>query len=142
MMEQYNQRPEDFKRRILQVGARKKMALLEHRLLRTRYNHFGKRYYNLAYMSKKQYPVLAMTDDMKKRLSIIRKGRKHSEETKRKIGLVHKGKKIWNKGLKLSEEHRRKIGLAHKGRKHSEEYRRNCSIAQKRTHLLRKLNLK
>lgn len=43
-----------------------------------------------------------------------KKGYKHSEETKRKIGEA-------NKGRKLSEEHKIKIGEANKGFKHSEE---------------------
>lgn len=42
------------------------------------------------------------------------KGRKLSEEHKRKIGLSSKGN-TWNIGRKLSEETKRKIGLASKG---------------------------
>ena len=52
------------------------------------------------------------------------KGRKLSEEHRRKIGEAMKGKK-------LSEEHRRKIGEALKGRKPSEEHRRKLSEAAK-----------
>ncbi len=37
------------------------------------------------------------------------KGKRHSEETKRKLSEAHKGKK-------LSEEHRRKMSVAKKGR--------------------------
>lgn len=58
-------------------------------------------------------------------------GRKHSEETKRKIGLKSKGRKI-------SEETRRKCSIARKKRKTnsgwklSEETRRKMSEAQKK----------
>ena len=52
-----------------------------------------------------------------------RKGKALSEETKRKMSLVRKGKTSNRKGVKLSEEIRRKIGLAGKGRKFSEEHK-------------------
>lgn len=39
---------------------------------------------------------------------MFKKGHKHSEETKKKIGLIHKGRK-------LSVEHRLKLSIAHKG---------------------------
>jgi len=53
-----------------------------------------------------------------------RKGKKLSEETKRRIGETNKGKK-------LSEEHKKKIGEAGKGRKHTEETKRRMSEAGK-----------
>jgi molecular chaperone DnaK (HSP70) len=66
-------------------------------------------------------------------------GRKHSEETKKKIGKVHKGKKVSeetrkkmskaHKGKKLSEEARKKISEANKGRKPSEEARKKIGKA-------------
>ena len=68
------------------------------------------------------------------------KGRKLSEETKRKISESHKGKPAWNKGLKniYSDESRRKISESHKGKPawnkgipHSEETRRKMSEALK-----------
>lgn len=34
---------------------------------------------------------------------------KHSEETKKKMSLVHKGQNTWSKGRPLSMEHRRKL---------------------------------
>ena len=45
------------------------------------------------------------------------KGRKLSEETKRKISESHKGKPAWNKGIPHSEETRRKMSEALRGRK-------------------------
>ena len=64
------------------------------------------------------------------------KGRKLSEETKRKISESHKGKPAWNKGLKASDETRRKMSESHKGKPvwnrgipHSEETRRKMSEA-------------
>ena len=66
------------------------------------------------------------------------KGRKLSEETKRKISESHKGCVAWNKGLKniYSDETRRKISETHKGKPawnrgipHSEETRRKMSEA-------------
>ena len=54
------------------------------------------------------------------------KGRKLSEETKRKISEAKKGRVAWNKGLKniYSEEMRRKMSESHKGHKHTEESKR------------------
>ena len=52
------------------------------------------------------------------------KGKKKSEETKRKMSETHKGHTV-------SEETRRKIGEARKGRKFSEEWKRKISEAQK-----------
>ena len=77
-----------------------------------------------------------------------------NEETRRKIGLAHKGKKVViteemrrknseaHKGkmpknlsylhsLPFTEEHKRKIGLAHKGMKHTEETKRRISEAKR-----------
>lgn len=56
------------------------------------------------------------------------KGRKRTEESKRKMSLAHKGKK-------LSEEHKRKIGTNSKhakrflGKKHTEESKRKIGLA-------------
>jgi len=76
-----------------------------------------------------------------------RKGYNHSEETKKKIGLanskkrrseeqkialskIFKGRKPWNTGKKWSEETKRKISVSLKGYKHTEETRKNMSLAQ------------
>lgn len=75
-------------------------------------------------------------------LKISPKGRKLSEETKRKISNARKGKKRPNlselnrkkKGTHLSEETRLKISLAHKGKKRnppSKETRRKISESNK-----------
>ena len=46
----------------------------------------------------------------------ICKGLKHSEESKRKMSVSHRGQPSWNKGKKLSEEVREKISISHKGK--------------------------
>lgn len=51
-------------------------------------------------------------------------GLKHSEESKRKMSIAHKGKKF-------TDEHRRKLSESHKGKKMSEEARRHISEAKK-----------
>jgi group I intron endonuclease len=63
-------------------------------------------------------------------------GTKHSEETKRKMSLAHKGKKpspeaiAAMKGRKFSAEHRRNLSLASRGRKLSAEACANIAAAQ------------
>ena len=68
-------------------------------------------------------------------------GKHHSEETKQKIGGVHKGKHISEeqkkklsialKGRIMSDEHKKKIGEANKGRHHSEESKKKMSQTKK-----------
>jgi len=53
------------------------------------------------------------------------KGKKLSEEHKRKIGLANK---IALKGNKVSKETKKKIGIASKGRKHTQESKKKMSI--------------
>lgn len=55
------------------------------------------------------------------------KGKKHSEETKKKISEAKKGKKLGPH----SEEQKRKMSEAHKGKVFSEEHKRKLSEAHK-----------
>lgn len=55
-----------------------------------------------------------MSEEQKQKLREVSLGRKHSEETKRKMSKSHKGKK-------LSEEHKRLAREGRKGYKHTEE---------------------
>jgi len=100
MMEQYNQRPQDFKRRILQVGQREEMAVLERQLIQKRIKHLGKRYYNLAI----SWPICKWTDDMRKDRSKLFKGRIVSEETRRKMS---EGAKLREKNMTAEQRKQR-----------------------------------
>lgn len=66
-----------------------------------------------------------------------RKGKRHTEETRRKISEAHKGKKRnvwWLKGKPLSEETKRKISSVKKGKKiqpFTEEHKRKLSEKRK-----------
>lgn len=68
--------------------------------------------------------------------SASHKGKKLSEETKRKIGIANSkktGRTPWNKGLKLgpqTEEQKLKKSLALTGKAKSEETKRNMKLAQ------------
>ena len=64
------------------------------------------------------------TEETKRKMSEDRKGMKHTEETKRKMSEARKGKT-------LSEETKRKMSEAKKGIKHTEEHKRNMREAKK-----------
>ncbi len=60
------------------------------------------------YSEAQKRKIRIISEETRKKLRLIWKGRKHTEETKKKMSLAKKGHKI-------SEEHKRKVGLAHKG---------------------------
>jgi len=74
------------------------------------------------------------SEETKRKISEAKKGRKFSKEHKKKIGEAHKGRKLSEeskrkiseskKGKPRSEETKRKLSEANKGKKHSEESRR------------------
>jgi hypothetical protein len=61
-----------------------------------------------------------VTEKQKKHLSILNKGKKHTEETKKKMSESRKGK-VWNCGKKMSDETKRKLSIVHTGKKYSQE---------------------
>ena len=81
-----------------------------------------------------------LSEETKQKLSLINIGRKHSEETKKKISEAHKKIGIpWRLGQKHSEETKMKMSLAQKGEKNhmwgkklSEESKKKLSEIQKR----------
>ena len=105
MRREYKERPSDFRRRILKIGSKKEMIKLERKLLISRRNQFGKRYYNLIVSAENGFPE--WTDEMKKAKSLSLKGKKKSEETIRKMSQPR------------SEEHKRNLSKAHLGIKHT-----------------------
>lgn len=58
---------------------------------------------------------------------------RHSEETKRKIGLAHNEKSAWNKGKHLSVSHKKKISEATKGIRKKPFIRKPCSEGKKQS---------
>lgn len=72
------------------------------------------------------------TEKEKQGISKALKGKKRSEETRKKCSEWQKGKsKQWQAGKKISEETKRKIGDANRGRKWTEEQRKNLSLVRK-----------
>ena len=121
MLEEYEKRPQDFRRRILAYGTYKEMNDLEIKLL-TNIKEKGRwdKYYNIAF----NFPRMCHTEETVKKISKGLKGITRSEETKRKISEARKG-------IPRSEETKRKISEARKGRKHTEETKRKISEANK-----------
>ena len=64
------------------------------------------------------------SEETKKKISEVRKGKKHSDETRRKMSESHKGKP-------KSEEARRKISESQKGKPKSEEHKKKMSESLK-----------
>jgi len=59
-----------------------------------------------------------VSDSTRDKIRNFNLGKKHSEETKLRMSLSHKGKNTWMKGSKLSEETKLKISKSNIG-KHS-----------------------
>ena len=78
------------------------------------------------------------SEETKRKISEAKKGKPRSEETKKKLSEAHKGKPAWNKGKHASEETKKKISEAlrgqaawNKGSHISEETKRKISEAKK-----------
>jgi len=71
------------------------------------------------------------SEETKRKIGLANKGRKHSARSRRNMSLAHKGQIPWSKGKKPSVETRRKISLARKGYKMSLAARQRMSIAHK-----------
>jgi hypothetical protein len=59
------------------------------------------------------------SEETKKKLSLLNKGKKgcvHTEEAKKRISETHKGKPSHRKGKSLTEEHKLRIGQANRGK--------------------------
>lgn len=81
-------------------------------------------HFRLHQLGNKYFIGNKHSEETKLKMSLAHKGYTHSEEAKRKISESHIGKKH-------SEETRRKLSIAHKGRRNSEEARRKMSDALK-----------
>ena len=65
MLAEYEKRPQDFRRRILTTGGADEMGKLEQRLLRSRKDQLGERYYNLAI----SFPIYKRTAEVRKKMA-------------------------------------------------------------------------
>lgn len=76
------------------------------------------------------------SEETKKKLSQASKNKTHSEETKKKLSEIKKGTIPWNKGKKfkncISDETKTKMSLSHKGKKQSEETNKKKSDSMKK----------
>lgn len=73
-----------------------------------------------------------LSEETKKKISEVQVGRIHSNETRLKMSDSHKGLNTWTKGRKLSEETKRKMSETRKGKKLTEETKKKISLAKKR----------
>lgn len=75
------------------------------------------------------------TEEQKNKLRIIHLGKKHSEETKRKLSEHFKGRVSPSKGRVLTKDQKIQISLSMKGKPKgafSEEHKKNISISRKK----------
>ena len=76
------------------------------------------------------------SEETRKKLSQASKNKTHSEETKKKLSEIKKGTIPWNKGKKfkncISDETKTKMSSSHKGKKQSEETNKKKSDSMKR----------
>ena len=144
MMAEYKARPQDFQRRILKTGSKTEMAVLERKLLQSRKDHLGERYYNLTIPMENRFPILELTDEIRQKMKGPRpgfvpwmKGKRHKPESLLKLSRSKKGKKIGVAGRAkhLSEEHKKNIANGMKGRKLSAEHKKRIGEANRRAYL-------
>lgn len=79
---------------------------------------------------------IVWSEERRKQLSIIKTGTKHKQQAKDKLSKFFKGRVSPNKGRKFSEEHKRKISAAMLGKlkdKFTEEHRHNISKARRKS---------
>lgn len=131
--------------------SREELNLMEKQMIKKYKSHYSENGYNSTYggdgisgykFSEKSKEKMKnawkfrepMSEETKRKIRMVVKGRKlhpHSEETKRKISMATKGKLL---GRKHTEETKRKIGEKSKGRnigrKHSDEEREKISLSQ------------
>ena len=127
MLEQYEQRQQDFTRMIIAHGTREDMQKLETKILismnakkdESCYNqHNGNGFYKLKFC----------TEETKRKMSLSSLGKKHTEEARLKMSLAKKGKpRKW----KTSDETKEKLIVAFTGRHHTEESIEKMRLAKK-----------
>lgn len=132
MKSAYKRRPEDFKRKVTARIYTNKHDLLEEEyrwLSKIKNEELGKKYYNLHnhhfghWSTKNVEEKIPVIEKMRQ----ANKGRKFSEEHKRKIGNA-------SKGIPRTQEVKQKISQTLKGKSFSEEHKINLRISGKGKH--------
>lgn len=130
MKQYYKERPEDFSRMIIAQGSTDDMHNLERQILISMDAMNDVSCYNRS-NGVKTYNIKEHTEETKRKISKINKGKTRTEEDKKKMSEYRKGKKKSKEhkkkisdahiGKNISEETKRKISEVNKGKKHSEE---------------------
>lgn len=130
MLPLYKERPDTFKRKILETFDNCTLAWKRETEILTEINAArSPEYYNQTNGNGKDFYTAGrkLSEEHKRKISEAAKGNKNSvgrivsEETRRKLSEA-------NRGRKLSEETKRKVGDAARGRKLSEEHK--CKISE------------
>lgn len=80
---------------------------------------------------KEKYSKMGQSAESNRKRRETQRGKKQSEETKRKKSLALMGHPGWNKGVPRSDEVKRKLSEANKGKKKSAEHKKKISEAMK-----------
>lgn len=100
------------------------------------------------YFDRPPEELIFLTQSEHRKLHKVRKGKKASDETRKKLSEAHKGQAAWNKGKKLpshpswtkgkswkmSDEGRKHISESKKGKRLSDEHRKSLSDSHKGYH--------
>lgn len=87
--------------------------------------------YRLLNCNKGGGGYLSLSEQSRKKLADSSRGRKHTEETKRKMSELKIGITTWNKGIPMSEETKKKLSESKKGKKLTQEHKDKISKSGK-----------
>ncbi len=120
--------PNLFVTKIIRYFDNPKCAALYEETIQRKFNvHKNPMYINMSISGKAYNTYGPMLKETKNKISMSNKGRKFSNEHKRKLSESHKGQKAWNKGIPATDRVKNALLKASTGRIVSKETREKLS---------------